>query len=82
MLFIETSIFTKLIKELLSDNEYRLLQEELAAQPDKGDLIKNGGGIRKIRHGQQNKGKSGGIRVIYYWVDLTPVEKAGHFLMG
>lgn len=51
------------------DDEYRLLQEELVAQPDKGDLIKNGGGIRKIRCAQGNKGKSGGIRVIYYWVD-------------
>ncbi len=29
---------------------------------------KNGGGIRKVRCAQGNKGKSGGIRVIYYWV--------------
>ena len=47
MLFIETSIFTKQIKELLSDDEYRELQQELLVQPDKGDLIKNGGGILK-----------------------------------
>jgi hypothetical protein len=47
MLFIETSIFTKQIKELVSDDEYRELQQELLVQPDKGDLIKNGGGIRK-----------------------------------
>ena len=69
MLFIETTIFTRQIKSLLTDEEYRLLQEELVSQPDKGDLIKNGGGIRKIRCAQGNKGKSGGIRVIYYWVD-------------
>ncbi|KOC58586.1 Replication protein [Habropoda laboriosa] len=43
-------------------------KEELLLQPDKGALIKNGGGIRKIRCSQSNKGKSGGIRVIYYWV--------------
>ena len=47
MLFIETSIFTKQIKELVSDDEYRELQQELLVQPDKGDLIKNGGGILK-----------------------------------
>ena len=41
----------------------------LLVQPDKGDLIKNGGGIRKVRCAQSNKGKSGGIRVIYYWVN-------------
>ena len=69
MLFIETSFFTKQIKELLTDDEYRTLQEELIIQPDKGDLIRHGGGIRKIRHGQQSKGKSGGIRAIYYWID-------------
>jgi hypothetical protein len=68
MLFIETSIFTKQIKSLISDEEYREFQEELLLQPDKGALIKNGGGIRKIRCSQSNKGKSGGIRVIYYWV--------------
>ncbi|GAB2689814.1 type II toxin-antitoxin system RelE/ParE family toxin [Acinetobacter apis] len=68
MLFIETSIFTKQIKSLLSDDEYRKFQQDLLIQPDKGDLIKNGGGIRKARCAQGNKGKSGGIRVIYYWV--------------
>ena len=69
MLFIETSIFTKQIKDLVSDEEYRQLQQDLLVQPDKGDLIKNGGGIRKVRCAQGNKGKSGGIRVIYYWVN-------------
>ena len=69
MLFIETSIFTKQIKDLVSDEEYRQLQQDLLFQPDKGDLIKNGGGIRKVRCTQGNKGKSGGIRVIYYWVN-------------
>lgn len=44
MLFIETSIFTKQIKDLVTDEEYRLLQQSLLFEPDKGDLIKNGGG--------------------------------------
>lgn len=68
MEFIETSIFTRQILELLPDDEYRLLQTLLMDQPDKGDIIKNGGGIRKIRFAAQSKGKSGGIRVIYYWI--------------
>ena len=49
MLFIETSIFTKQIKELVTDDEYRKLQQNLLVQPDKGDIVKNGGGIRKVR---------------------------------
>ena len=40
----------------------------LLCRPDLGDLIKGAGGIRKARWRQQGKGKSGGIRVIYYWV--------------
>ncbi|WP_010113531.1 type II toxin-antitoxin system RelE/ParE family toxin [Acinetobacter sp. P8-3-8] len=68
MLFIETSIFTKQIKELVTDEEYRQLQHDLVIKPDKGVVIKNSGGIRKIRCAQGHKGKSGGIRVIYYWI--------------
>ena len=65
MLFIEKSIFTKKIKEFLSDEEQRQFQQDLLVQPDKGDLIKNGGGIRKVLCAQGNKSKSGIIRVIY-----------------
>ena len=34
----------------------------------RGDIIKGGGGIRKLRYAAQGRGKSGGVRVIYYWV--------------
>lgn len=52
MLFIETSIFTKQIKDLVSDEEYRQLQQDLLVQPDRGDLIKNGGGDPRQNNGQ------------------------------
>jgi len=65
MEFIETRIFTQQILELLPDDEYRLLQTLLMDQPDKGDIIKNGGGIRKVRFAAQGKGKSGGIRASF-----------------
>ena len=68
MEFIETPVFTRLITELLPDDDYRVLQTELMDNPERGDLIKNGGGIRKVRFAAQGKGKSGGIRVIYYWM--------------
>ena len=44
------------------------MQTELAKRPDVGDLIKNGGGIRKLRWKRAGTGKSGGIRAIYYWL--------------
>jgi hypothetical protein len=39
----------------------------LAAHPKSGDLIEGAGGIRKIRRGRNGRGKSGGVRVIYYY---------------
>lgn len=68
VLFIETPTFTRMIVALLSDDEYAALQADLAVNPERGDLIRGGGGIRKLRWAAQGRGKSGGIRVIYYWV--------------
>jgi hypothetical protein len=67
MVIIETSIFTKQISTLLSDEEYRAFQNVLVAMPDSGDIIQGSGGIRKIRWGANGRGKRGGARVIYYW---------------
>ncbi len=68
MIFVETPTFTRLIVTLLDDDEYSKLQEELVKRPDAGDLIKDGGGIRKLRWKRAGSGKSGGIRAIYYWL--------------
>jgi len=32
-----------------------------------GDMVRGSGGVRKMRWAVGNKGKSGGIRIIYYW---------------
>ncbi len=67
MVIIETTVFTRQVLELLSEEEYRQLQMLLAGRPDVGALIKGGGGLRKIRWAVQGRGKRGGGRVIYYW---------------
>ena len=67
MVIIETSLFTKKIATLLSDEEYRILQNDLLEMPGSGNIIQGSGGIRKIRCGISGRGKRGGIRVIYYW---------------
>ena len=64
--FIETKLFTKLVSEHLSDEEYAQLQEALIRDPQVGDLIPGSGGVRKVRWGGKGRGKRGGIRVIYY----------------
>ena len=68
--FIETPIFTKQIKQLATDDELKNLQIELITQPEKGDLIKETGGLRKIRMAIGHKGKSGSVRVIYFLARL------------
>ncbi|NOT68676.1 MAG: type II toxin-antitoxin system RelE/ParE family toxin [Methylophilaceae bacterium] len=68
MEFIETPTFTRMVMALLADDEYRGLQNVLMEDPERGDLVKGGGGIRKMRHAAQGRGKSGGVRVIYYWI--------------
>ena len=68
MEFLETPTFTRLITALMEDNEYRGMQNLLVQAPESGDLIRGGGGIRKLRYGLDGRGKSGGVRVIYYWI--------------
>lgn len=68
MEFIETPTFTRLLTALLTDDEYAELQNVLIENPERGDIIKGGGGIRKLRHALPGRGKSGGVRVIYYWL--------------
>jgi hypothetical protein len=67
MIFIETSIFTKEIQRLISDDNYRSLQSALMLRPDAGSLIRGSGGLRKIRWNLPGAGKRGALRVIYYW---------------
>jgi mRNA-degrading endonuclease RelE of RelBE toxin-antitoxin system len=67
MLIVETPVFTRRVLKLLSDDNYRALQQLLVANPDAGDLIRQSGGLRKIRWSVAGRGKRGGVRVIYYW---------------
>ena len=47
--FIETPNFTKQIKSLIADDAYAEFQQELSADPEQGDLIRDSGGVRKVR---------------------------------
>jgi hypothetical protein len=66
--FIETPTFTRQVTQLLTEDEYRQMQNSLMADPGRGDLIRGSGGIRKLRHALQGRGKRGGVRAIYYWL--------------
>ena len=64
--FVETSLFSKLVMEYLSDEEYLKLQDKLAQDPESGTVIRGSGGVRKFRWAAPGRGKRGGYRVIYY----------------
>jgi len=68
MEFIESPSFTKYIYDYIDDDEFAALQWFLVNHPKAGDLIPQGGGIRKLRWQAKGRGKRGGIRVIYYFV--------------
>lgn len=67
MEFIETSLFTRLIYDYLSEDEYLGLQVYLLRHPDSGNIVPGSGGVRKIRWAMRGKGKRVGVRVIYFW---------------
>lgn len=64
--FIETKLFTRLVQDYLTDEEYQGLQALLIEQPEAGTVVPGSGGVRKLRWRATGRGKRGGYRVIYY----------------
>ena len=56
---------------LLANADRRAIVDHLAAHPEAGDLIDGTGGVRKLRWARDGRGKSGGVRVIYYFHSET-----------
>ena len=64
--FIETRLFTQLVQDYLSDEEYRQVQLELIKNPELGVVVRGSGGVRKLRWRAHGRGKRGGYRIIYF----------------
>ena len=64
-----TPAFERKAKKCLTASSLEALCDYLETNPEMGDLIKGTGGIRKLRWktGKNNKGKSGGARVLYHY---------------
>ena len=63
----ETEPFQRKVGRLLSEDEKTELIAYLSMNPNAGVLIQGTGGIRKLRWARSGQGKSGGVRVIYYF---------------
>ena len=68
---IELPEYLKQADKLLSNSERQSIINYLAVHPSAGDIMQGTGGIRKLRWAAQGKGKSGGVRVIYYYHNET-----------
>jgi hypothetical protein len=71
MEFVATDSFEASAKRLLTEDDRRALELLLLEDPRRGQLMERTGGFRKIRFARPSRreGKSGGTRVVYYFVD-------------
>lgn len=70
----EVPEYIRQAEKLLTEAERQDVLSYIAAHPKSGDLIEGTGGIRKLRWGRGGRGKSGGVRVAYYYhSELMPL---------
>ncbi len=74
---IEFPSFLSRVDKSIDAEERDEFIDYIAKNPEAGRIIQGTGGIRKVRWGSKNKGKSGGVRIIYYFYD----EQAPIFLL-
>lgn len=67
----ETPLFTRQSGKLFDESEKAELINFLASNPLSGEVIPGTNGVRKVRFASSGRGKRGGARVIYYFLDDT-----------
>lgn len=65
----ELPAYRTFAQEHLTGEERQAIIDYLAEHPKAGDVMRGTGGVRKLRWGKGGRGKSGGVRVIYYFHD-------------
>ena len=67
----ETTQYQRKAEKHLLPDEQKAIIDYLALHPESGRLIQGTGGIRKLRWGKSGTGKSGGVRIIYYYYNCN-----------
>jgi hypothetical protein len=63
----ETSSYLAWAEKALTEDERSSVVDLLAANPTCGVILKDTGGVRKVRFAPAGRGKSGGVRIVYYF---------------
>lgn len=77
--FVYLGLFERTRKGVLTDAEVKELEDELLANPRAGVVMTNTGGVRKVRAAQEQRGKSGSVRVVYLYV---PEQATVYFILA
>ena len=67
----ETTVFRRVVESCMSEDELEAFKYFISRNPEIGDIIRGTGGVRKIRWGIGGSGKSGGARIIYYFMNAN-----------
>jgi hypothetical protein len=71
---IATRTYEKRIAKLLPQDERNEMENAVASDPERYPVVPGTKGVRKARWSRPGMGKSGGIRLIYYfWVEPNAV---------
>jgi hypothetical protein len=69
---VETPSYRAAAKQAgLSQDELDAVLDAVMANPAAGELIRGSGGVRKVRIGKDEGGKSGGYRALTYFMDMA-----------
>jgi RelE toxin of RelE / RelB toxin-antitoxin system len=63
---VESPLFQKLWPLYWSEDERGEFAAHIAIDPTAGVVIRESGGLRKVRWARPGSGKSGGVRIIYF----------------
>lgn len=64
---VEVEPFARQASDVMSSEELEAFKYYIASEPEVGDVIAGTNGVRKVRWAIEGKGKSGGVRIIYYY---------------
>jgi mRNA-degrading endonuclease RelE of RelBE toxin-antitoxin system len=63
---VEHSHYIRKAQKVLTDEQMKEIVDIVSKEPDIGEVLTGTGGIRKFRYaGNEGRGKSGGVRIIY-----------------